>query len=554
MTRTIAIIAPMIDRHQVHADFILRLKANNRELTLAALHELASNGFNTGKVSRGFDYEQIIPSAGYYLEGLLRQQGYETVLTNQYDAESLKTMAEKDPFAILVSTTMIITTDSLLELLSSIRRTMPDTPLIAGGVLVWKHYFQYLDHLREPLQFPLLPELLFHPDNSGMDADILVVAPHGKASLIEILAKLDKGRNATIEEIPNLAFPRKSGFLFTKREEERVDYNEDFTRWDLVSEMPVKVPLRTSIGCPYRCSFCDFYRLYPKVFIRSTESLARELKLMKDRLGIIPGVIHVSDDNVFINKKRVHEVCTSIIESGMRFWSGFMRAGEYTQAEMDLIVRSGLMMGFIGVESGDPGQLERMNKRQDVEKVKRGIEQFDAHGINTMMTFVVGFPGETRQTLENTMNFMNSLKLDKLLASYRMFTLLVEPMSQLNNPQVREKWSITGSLGKWSHYTMNSDEVVRASFDLFKGVTSLPYHYGEESNFFNKAKFGNPVLNSLNQLRQQLTVKIIENAQWEQIEPILQGIAHQMNLPVNPVNPSFRNEIYVPIPTQTDQM
>ena len=371
----------------------------------------------------------------------------------------------------------------------------------------------------------------------------------GKSSLLEILKKLEKGRNASFEEIPNLSFPRKSGFLFTKREEEEVDYNEDFTRWDLVSEMPIKVPLRTSIGCPYRCSFCDFYRLYPKVFIRSTESLSRELRLMKDRMGIIPGVIHVSDDNVFINKKRVHEVCTAIIESGMRFWSGFMRAGEYTQAEMELIVRSGLMLGFIGVESGDPGQLERMNKRQDIEKVKRGIEQFDAHGISTMMTFVVGFPGETRQTLENTMIFLNSLALTNLVASYRMFTLLVEPMSQLNHPQVREKWKIIGSQGKWSHYTMNSDEVLNASFDLFKGVTSVPYHYGEESNYFNRAKFKNPVLNSLNQLRQQLTVKIIENAPWGQIEPILQGIAKEMNLPVIPVDESLRQEILVPFLT-----
>ena len=131
-----------------------------------------------------------------------------------------------------------------------------------------------------------------------------------------------------------------------------------------------------------------------------------------------------------------------------------------------------------------------------------------------------------------------------------MFTLLVEPMSQLNHPQVREKWNITGSQGKWSHYTMNSDEVVRASFDLFKGVTSVPYHYGEESNFFNKAKFKNPVLNSLNQLRQQLTVKKIENAPWEEIEATLHAIALQMNLPANPIDRSFGEELYIPFPTQ----
>ena len=205
---------------------------------------------------------------------------------------------------------------------------MPDTCIIAGGVLVWKNYFLYLDHIRDPHQFPLHPAMLFHPDNAGMTADVLVVAPHGRSSLLDVLASLEKGRNSSFGQIPNLALPENNGFLFTTREEEQVDYNEDFTRWDLVTEMPVKVPLRTSIGCPYRCSFCDFYRLFPTVFIRSGKSLSQELKLMKDRLGRTPAIIHVSDDNVFINKKRVHEVCTAIIESGIRHWVGFMRAGE----------------------------------------------------------------------------------------------------------------------------------------------------------------------------------------------------------------------------------
>jgi len=548
MKRTIGIIAPLIDRHQVHADFILRLRSNKRELTLQALYELAGNGFAVEGISRGFDYEDIIPAAGYYLQGLLHQQGYDTVLTSKYDKETLRTVAESNPFAVLVSTTMIVSTVSFLELLSLIRAAMPGTYIIAGGVFVWKNYFLYQDHIREPALYPLHPELLFHPGHASLNADVLVVAPHGKASLLAILASLEKGRNASVEQIPNLALPQKNGFLFTEREDEKVDYNEDFTRWDLVSEMPVKIPLRTSIGCPYRCTFCDFYRLFPTVFLRTGESLSRELKLMKDRLGRTPAVIHVSDDNVFINKNRVQEVCNAIIGSGIRNWAGFMRAGEYTEAEMDLIVRSGLLLGFIGVESGDPGQLKRMNKHQDIEKVKRGIEQFDARGIATMLTFVVGFPGENSQTIENTINFMNSLSLENLLASYRMFTLLVEPMSQLNHPTVRAKWDLKGTMGKWSHYTMNSDEVSDASFRLFSGITGIPYHYGEESNFFNRAKFRYPARQALTRLRQQLTVKLIENGPSPEIASILREMAVQMNLPEASVPESFRNEIFVPFP------
>jgi len=548
MKKTIGIIAPLIDRQQLHANFNLKLSLNNRELTLAALYEFAVKGYKAGDVSRGINHEENIPAAGYYLEGLLHQQGYESILTNKYDADTLEKIARQDPFAVLVSTTMIVATESLLELFSSIRSAMPDTKIIAGGAFIWKNYLLHLDHTRSPQHYPLQSWMLFHPDHARMNADILVVAPHGRSSLLEVLELMEKGSRASFGQVKNLALPGSQGFSFTGREEEQVDYNEDYTRWDLISEIPDKIPLRTSIGCPYRCRFCDFYKLFPRIFIRSPQSLATELKLVKDSLGQRSAIIHVSDDNVFINKKRLHEVCTTIAESGLRKWIGFMRAGEYTDTEMALIERSGLMLGLIGVESGDPGQLERMNKRQEIEQVKRGVEQLDAHGISTLMTFVIGFPGETQQSLRNTANFLNSLSLTNMLSSYQMYPLLVQPLSELVDPSVRAKWKIEGFMEKWSHYTMSSEDAFEASYNLFKEVTNVPYHYFEESNFFNKAKFDLSTRKSLFQLRQQLTIRLIENAPWDQIESILRSAAQQMKISVGSIDESLRDNISVPNP------
>lgn len=544
MKKTIGIIAPLIDKHQLHSDFNLRLNLNNRELTLRAWYELANKGYIAEHVPRGIDHEENIPAAGYYLEGLLHQLGYDTIMTNKYDAGTLSTIAQRDPFAVLVSTTMIIETDSLLELFSSIRSAMPDTKIIAGGVFVWKNYLLYIDHLGSPQHYPLQPMMLFHPGNASMEADILVVAPHGKSSLLEALLLLEKGSGQSFDHIPNLVLPKGAkGFLFTKREKEQVDYDNDYTRWDLVDKIPDKIPIRTSIGCAYRCRFCDFYKLFPNIFIRSGNSLLTELKLVKDSLGHKPAIIHVSDDNVFINKKRIHEVCNAIAASGLRKWIGFMRGGEYSDIEMELIKRSGLMMGMIGVESGDPGQLKRMNKHQEIENVKRGIEQFDANGIGTLMTFVVGFPGENKETLMNTANFLNNLSLTNLSASYQLFPLLIQPLGELGDPAIRTKWKIEGFMEKWSHFTMNSEDTSEATHNLFKEVTNVPYHYSEESNFFNMAKFNLSTRKSLFQLRQRLTINLIENAPWDQIEPILRHAAQLMNIPIDGIGESLMHKI-----------
>lgn len=546
MKRTIAIIAPLIDTRQYHLDFSLKLRRNNRELTLAALYELAGEQFNTDHISRGIDYGEDMPSAGFYLEGLLHQNGYDTILTNKYDIDTIKTIAGQNPFAVCVSTTMIIATDSLLALFSSIRSAMPGTCIIAGGVLVWKNYLQYMDHLNTPNLYPLQPWMLFHPDYSRMDADILVVAPHGISSLLEVLKQLEKGKSASLEQIPNLCLPGDKGFHFTKRIEEQVDYNEDYTRWDLVNEVPEKIPLRTSIGCPYRCRFCDFYRIFPRIFLRSRASLLQELNLVKVRFGQNPGVIHVSDDNVFITKNRLIEVCNAISDSGIGNWIGFMRAREFSDNEMKLIERSGLLMGIIGVESGDPGQLERMNKHQNIDHMNRGIEQLDSYGISTLLTFVVGFPGENRQTLRNTSDFLNKLSLTNSSASYHLYPLIISPLSELANPSIQNKWKINGSMLKWSHYTMKSEDTLQASYKLFKEITNVPYEYSEESNFFNRGMFTFATRKSLFQLRQQLTVKLIEKAPWNQIETILKNMAQLMEFSVDKIGEHLKDEIVVP--------
>jgi radical SAM superfamily enzyme YgiQ (UPF0313 family) len=355
-----------------------------------------------------------------------------------------------------------------------------------------------------------------------------------------------KGGKGEFSGIPNLCLPGKSGFVFTERREEQVDYNEDFTRWDLVSEMPEKIPLRTSIGCPYRCRFCDFYQLYPKIFLRSKESLAKELDLAKRRLGQNLAVIHVSDDNVFITKKRLFDVCGAIAESGLNHWVGFMRGGEYTNEEIEAIKRSGLMMGKIGVESGDQGQLDRMNKKQKAEKVKRGIEQLDAEGIGVLMTFVVGFPGETNQSLQNTADFLNNLSLANLSVGYQVYPLVIFPLSELAEPEDRERWKIQGLMDQWSHYTMNSKEAAEACYSMFRNVTNVPYSYSEESFFFNRGMFSLETRKSLFQLRQQLTIKMIEKAQCDDIESILKQMAVQMELPLEGIGEGLRTEIILP--------
>ena len=548
MTKTIAIIAPMFDEKQYHMDFNLRLKKDNRELTLAVLHELAKNKYQPLMVAkREYSRAETIPSAGYYLTGLLRANGYHTILGSKCDNDFLSRISSADPFAICISSTMIIDNEFLKNIVRRIRQFLPEAFIIVGGVFVYKSFYTLLEMQNTNVDVSHNDSwMLFNSGDSEMDVDIFVVAPNGTQALLMVLKELERGQKAQFEHIPNLAVAdNKRGFTFTPRQNEEIDYNKDFTRWDLVDKLPMWIPIRTSIGCPYRCRFCDFYRLFPKIFLRSKESLLLELQTLRKQAGGKSKIIHVTDDNVFINEKRVEDVCEAFIEAKIS-WMGFMRASTISPANINLIKRSGLIGSLVGVESGDAAQLKRMNKNQTLEETKQGIELLDHNGITVLMTFVVGFPGETAATIENTVNFINSLSIGSSSSNYQLYPLSIFPFSDLANPDFRKKWKITGHMGSWSHYTMNSREAIEYGYNLFKQIPYVPYNYSEESNFFNSRLFTYTKRQTLFHLRQRLTVQLLERSSWERIAATLVDISQTMGFSQKYVDEKFRHELVVP--------
>ena len=137
MHNTVAIIAPMVDLEQYNLDFRLILEKSKWELTLSTLQELAQNGFRTDKTGPAPSKNEMAPAAGFYLTGLLRKNGYETLLTHQCDQESLEAIANANPLAVCLSSTMILSNESLKNYLKLISRYLPETCIIVGGIYIY---------------------------------------------------------------------------------------------------------------------------------------------------------------------------------------------------------------------------------------------------------------------------------------------------------------------------------------------------------------------------------------------------------------------------------
>ncbi len=532
MAKTIGIIAPIFSDEIANLDFILRLEQDKRELTIQNLSEIIKKNYDYSKLRKIVNYsDSTVPAAGYYLTGLLRENGYNTTMANIINKKTINEIAKQDPFAICISTTMILKNSTLKWVIQEIRKELPCCYIIVGGVFVlksvfWKNLLGKKNSVSKSLIFN--DSLTIFPCNKfNIHADVFIISNHGKNELLSVLKELGKGSKANLYAIPNLAIPDSNGnFQFTKFCKERVDFNTDFTKWDLVDELPVRIPIRTSIGCSYRCGYCDFCNLYPKLVLRTPDSILKEISIIKNisREKESYHILHITDDNVFFNERRLQEICKTFIKAGVNAWASFMRASTIKPMNISLIKESGLVYSYLGIESGDQNQLDRMFKNQSIHHIKEGLELLDSAGISFLMTFLVGYPGETEETITNTANFINDLQIGSGFPNYQLYPMYLSPLSRISMSELRKKWGIKGCFNNWSHKTMTSQEANINCFELFKKINYIPYHYNFENNLFIK-KYDSATRKLLFEFRKSLTVKLIEKNSTDDIKKILIDIS-----------------------------
>lgn len=163
----------------------------------------------------------------------------------------------------------------------------------------------------------------------------------------------------------------------------------------------------TSRGCPKRCDFCDSPNLWSRV-VRYTPvpKLVEEFEQIK---GLGFDAIQFYDDILPINPRRVREMCGHLKRLGF-IWRCFCRVDIITKhggkEYLQLMYDHGLREVLIGAESGSQRILDNIHKETTVEQNAAVLQWCDEVGIRCKLSFIVGLPGETRKTLEETRQFL----------------------------------------------------------------------------------------------------------------------------------------------------
>jgi anaerobic magnesium-protoporphyrin IX monomethyl ester cyclase len=209
----------------------------------------------------------------------------------------------------------------------------------------------------------------------------------------------------------------------------------------------------SSQGCRFRCAFCAD----PAVFNRGWTGLAPER--IADEIAFLERQyssddVAFQDETFFTHAQRVNALADEFLKRNLSItWTATLRADQACRLGDDLFaktVRSGLRRVMVGVESGSQEMLDRLQKDMKLEQVRATADMCTRHGVGAIFNFIVGFPGESEQSMQATLALAKELRrsnpdFDTPIFYYRPYP--GNPMAELSAergyvfPRGLEQWA-----------------------------------------------------------------------------------------------------------------
>ncbi|HON80568.1 MAG TPA: radical SAM protein [Spirochaetota bacterium] len=237
-------------------------------------------------------------------------------------------------------------------------------------------------------------------------------------------------RRPFIEDINTLPFPARHLVSLTKYRALRFPIN-----------------MVTSRGCPHQCIFCLGSKMVGrKVRYFDTMRIVDEFEMLS-KMGF--SQINIVDDLFTSNKKRCIEFCDEIMRRGIQHkWTAFARVDTVSLELLQAMQKAGCTTLCFGIESGNQEILDTVKKRITIEKCIRAVDLCRKAGIIPMTSYILGLPGETRKTVQMTMDFAK-----KLSPHYGYHILAPFPGTEVR--EQKENYGITILTDDWDLYDAN---------------------------------------------------------------------------------------------------
>lgn len=294
--------------------------------------------------------------------------------------------------------------------------------------------------IREISRAPIVvggPHAQALPQATANDFDYVVCgeAENDIVSLFDLIA-----RRALRTRIVTVRPPADLGALPVN------DYSlVDVNSYNRVVEGKRAFSILSGRGCPFRCTYCYTAAQAEPVRVRPLAHIVEELESLDEAFRV--DALRFVDDNFLMNKRYFANLVPLLQRYG-RPYRVYCRAVDLTEDRCKLLAQSGCRFVACGVESGSQIMHTLMNTGKDVRKMAAGIRAAKRHGISVRAGLIVGFPGETWDTVRESVDNLLKMPFD----SYNLFNFVPLPGTR---PYHRPwEYGITWLSPNWKDYYM----------------------------------------------------------------------------------------------------
>jgi len=275
----------------------------------------------------------------------------------------------------------------------------------------------------------------------------IVVRGEGEYTMLEI------ARGKSLAEIDGIAFIENGATVLTRPRQWIQNLDElpfparhlfPLARYRAISG---ECGLITSRGCPFHCTFCVGHKMVGR------KGRFRNPGLVVDEVEQILEYgfdsINVADDLLTLNRRHLYAFCDEVTARKLKFkWTAFSRVDTVNPELLARMKEVGCSFICYGVESGNQKILDIARKKITLEKIKEAVRLSRDAGIKNLASFIIGLPGETKETLKETVDFA------KGLGTYYAFHLL-SPFPGTEVRERAEEYGLRILTDDWLKYNAN---------------------------------------------------------------------------------------------------
>jgi radical SAM superfamily enzyme YgiQ (UPF0313 family) len=285
------------------------------------------------------------------------------------------------------------------------------------------------------------------------ELDVIVVG-EGEDTIVQLAEAVDSGRSWDM--IKGVVYRNGSGLKRTAENKPAIDVDtlpipaRHLLPLGRYRALNTAINMTTSRGCPFKCIFCVGRKMVgAKVRYRNTKLVVDEMEQLS-KLGFLQ--INIADDLFTANKEHCIEICDEIINRNLKIkWSSFARVDTVSPEVLSRMKEAGCTAISFGIETGNAEILKTIRKGITLEQIREAVKMCNDSGIQPCGSFILGLPGETPETLQETIAFGASLKEMNLAYGFHL-------LAPFPGTRVREEaagYGLKILTNDWSEYHAN---------------------------------------------------------------------------------------------------